>query len=1120
MELKKGINMPIRVQQMIRPLSWWLTEGAGAEFILRKGEIGIAEVEGQPPIVKIGDGELVNGQWVGSTWSQLKENFSFERGITDNSLQMAGNITGTLGYYYSHIDFTDDGGKIYLSKTRVEPKIGAGKLDEDFKIIDPPAAKNGKICLVNGGKYDYGSAGCSATIESVENNVITYTGDIGFNAIRIVDSNDLSIDDYTFYIMDQPWNGEIQVRNNIFAIGDNSVGLGLASFASGQDTKAIGNYAHTEGRETVAYYTGHAEGRGTKAIADISHAEGRETEAHGQKSHAEGYKSITFGANSHAEGRETQSQGENSHAEGDNTKSIGKNSHSEGSLTKAREANTHAEGYNTEAIGNTSHAEGKLTTAKGQSSHAEGESTVTGEGAIAAHAEGYESQANGAYSHAGGHGAEANGFKAFAHGGQPTASGESSVAFGTKTVASARNSFAIGGEKNDGSEVIQTTASGVNSFAGGKASTAGSYQSFAFGEEVKSLGINSFAGGWKTEASGGNSFAFGQNSIATGNSSVAMGLQLQATGSREAVFGQYNLPKAAITEDDKKLPGNFIFVVGAGNESRRINAFELDLSGNAHFLGKVYVGSTIRDDTKLVTGLELRKAQEASENYTKAEINKFHSLTGVLFDGKLPETIYYKPIYDDEEHSWQVKDASGNLLKTEDGDPVYDFENLQFVASSSDGAYKLVKLYSYSDEWNNTRYTLNPNYTFHLKADTSAHELSESIEEDKKFLDGLRMEAKYSSSNNSRYSYKDSRGALLAGDHVVANGQRSLVAGQYNFVNGDFASSLGHTNNVRGKNAIAFGYGNVANGHNAAALNEGNKVLGYGSLGYGDNNVVLGTDSIIGGWQNQLRGNYSFVTGARNVAYGEYIGGFGFNNLYNGMYNFGNGSTNTINGNYNSTNGYKNTINGSNNTINGNTNTVNSVGNSIFGSNNIIHEDSSSSNLINGANNEIIPASSYRSLISGYQNKIVSGGGYNLAVGIANNIHSRFGVAIGEGLEVEGYTGAQVVIGRYNVKDTYCQFIVGNGTSAEDRNNIFAVQRDGRATLGADPKYALDAVTKQYVDTIKANFNTEIDNIKDNMVSSGQLPVVTKADAGKVLRVNEKGKWEPSLLEVFEEATF
>ena len=207
------------------------------------------------------------------------------------------------------------------------------------------------------------------------------------------------------------------------------------------------------------------------------------------------------------------------------------------------------------------------------------------------------------------------------------------------------------------------------------------------------------------------------------------------------------------------------------------------------------------------------------------------------------------------------------------------------------------------------------------------------------------------------------------------------------------------------------------------------------------------------------------------------------------MYNFGNGSTNIINGNYNNTNGYKNTINGNNNTVNGNTNTINSTGNSVVGSNNIIHESSSSVNLINGTNNEIIPASSYRSLISGYQNKIVSGGGYNLVVGITNNIYSRLGVALGEGLEVEGYTGAQVVIGRYNVKDTYCQFIVGNGTSTTDRKNIFAVQRDGRATLGADPKYALDAVTKQYSDGA-------ITNLRNEFLKAGNLPAVSASNNG------------------------
>ena len=470
------------------------------------------------------------------------------------------------------------------------------------------------------------------------------------------------------------------------------------------------------------------------------------------------------------------------------------------------------------------------------------------------------------------------------------------------------------------------------------------------------------------------------------------------------------------------------------------------------------------------------------------EKSKLHTLSGKTFDNQLSEVIYYEPINPE----WTIEI---------DGETIYDFENLKFTKIKSENSTELTDLWSYQDEWNNIRYTLNPNYTLNLKPNTEVHKLTE--EEDKEFLDSLRMEAEY---GEEKYNYKSDRASLIAGDHIVANGMGSLATGQWNFVNGNFASSMGHSNAVRGKNALALGYGNITNGDNAVALNEGNKVLGYGSLGYGDHNSVLGTDSIIGGWQNTLKGNYSFVTGAKNIAEGEYIGGFGHQNTYKGMYNFGNGASNIIEGNYNNTNGYNNEIFGDYNTINGMQNNIQSTNNAVFGSSNKILQSSSSGNLINGTQNEIKPESSYRSIISGYQNIIMSGGGYNLAVGLNNKIYSRFGVALGEGLLTEGYSGAQVVTGRYNEKDTQAQFIVGNGTDTNNRKNVFKVIKDGRAVLGSDPQQKMDAVTKQYVDQEGLNLLNPIQIVSYH--NGWESPVILGDEFGNVSIADYEGREE------------
>ena len=81
---------------------------------------------------------------------------------------------------------------------------------------------------------------------------------------------------------------------------------------------------------------------------------------------------------SHAEGDGAVTIGNRSHAEGYNTLAIGQWSHAEGAGTQAIGEYSHAEGAGTQAIGNRSHAEGDSTQAIGGASHAEGNNTKTG----------------------------------------------------------------------------------------------------------------------------------------------------------------------------------------------------------------------------------------------------------------------------------------------------------------------------------------------------------------------------------------------------------------------------------------------------------------------------------------------------------------------------------------------------------------------------------------------------------------------------------------------------------------------------------------------------------------------------------------------------------------------
>lgn len=105
----------------------------------------------------------------------------------------------------------------------------------------------------------------------------------------------------------------------------------------------------------------------------------------------------------------------------------------------------HAEGWLTQAIGAYAHAEGQSTLAQGSSSHAEGISTTIAAAGTASHAEGAYTAAPGAFGHAEGYSTVASGTNgAHAEGNSCYASGNAAHAEGQNTSASGNQSHAQG----------------------------------------------------------------------------------------------------------------------------------------------------------------------------------------------------------------------------------------------------------------------------------------------------------------------------------------------------------------------------------------------------------------------------------------------------------------------------------------------------------------------------------------------------------------------------------------------------------------------------------------------------------------------------------------------------
>lgn len=370
----------------------------------------------------------------------------------DSVASGSGSFSGCKGYYFSAIDLENK--QIYLSKVKTRPIIGLGKKDVAFETpqYDLSSAEKTYIGLTNGPPYLF-----TAKIISLENNIVTYEGDVGFTYI----ATDNSDDAYMFFVPQQPDAGEVIFANCAFSFGKDAKAVGECSFSVGFDTLAY-RFGHAEGAQTVANYASHAEGEKSKATgvyshaeglrteADgyISHAEGVDTKASGQASHAEGHTNVAEGAQSHAEGNKTNAFGTNSHAEGYNTKTYGSASHAEGTSTIAGDENNkdkyaaHAEGVGTKATNSGAHAEGWSTEASGSNSHSEGYlSKATAEGA---HAEGRATTASGYYSHVEGDYSRATGKYSHAEGCTCVAKGDGSHAEGGYSIAAGKYQSVVG----------------------------------------------------------------------------------------------------------------------------------------------------------------------------------------------------------------------------------------------------------------------------------------------------------------------------------------------------------------------------------------------------------------------------------------------------------------------------------------------------------------------------------------------------------------------------------------------------------------------------------------------------------------------------------------------------
>lgn len=121
-----------------------------------------------------------------------------------------------------------------------------------------------------------------------------------------------------------------------------------------------------------------------------------------------------------------------------------------------------------------------------------------------------------------------------------------------------------------------------------------------------------------------------------------------------------------------------------------------------------------------------------------------------------------------------------------------------------------------------------------------------------------------------------------------------------------------------------------------------------------------------------------------------------------------------------------------------------------------------------------------------------------VAAGYENEVYSNYSVALGC-RNIAKAKQPQTVVGAYNEVNTNASFIVGNGTSLDNRNNAFVVYNDGRASVASAPKNSLDITNKEYIDTLIKEVEDSIFDVSPTKTISGTMLTVNSYSSSEFI---------------------
>lgn len=627
------------------------------------------------------------------------------------------------------------------------------------------------------------------------------------------------------------------------------------------------------------------------------------------------------------------------------------------------------------------------------------------------------------------------------------AEGEGSKALGVNSHAEGSYTQAIGTQSH--SEGASTKATGAVSHAEGSGTIASGISSHAEGGGTTASGESAHAEGNSTTASGDYSHAENSNTIASGPYSHAEGRHTIAAGVSQHVQGKFNA---------QDTNSKYAFIIGNGTSNvDRHNAFAVDWDGKVYVNGAADGVDVSKGAGKNVTGTEYTiggrtvVAGYGAEIFNDYANNKAAGYYSHAEGGNVTASG----------HSAHAEGnstaASGDYSHAEGNDTaasgIYSHsEGHSTTASKScshaEGENTTASgTYSHAEGWGTTA---SGSISHAEGGSTQATGTQSHAEGDSTKATGATSHAEgVHTTASGPYTHAEGNYTTASGPVSHAEGDNTIASGNYSHAEGEGTISAGNNQHAQGKyniqdanNKYAFIIGNGTasnNRSNAFAVDWNGKVYinnaadGVDISKYAGKNVA-GTEYMINGQtvvaqagaeifntgkaeiqgqvfenDNKATGLFSHAEGVNTKAVGSPSHAEGYNTFAEGNMSHAEGEGTIASGVRSHAEGYNTTASGDMSHAEGQSTTATSMTSHAEGD----HTESTGS----------------ASHAEGY---------YTQATALNSHAEGNHTIAAAESQHVQG---------KFNIAqgdlNTQMAFIIGNGTSSQNRSNAFAIDWNG-----------------------------------------------------------------------------